>query len=112
MKLAKLKNETIVKMNTAIQNKSEELITVLLKKNGYDSVGKEGRFIIADSALRKMLLLVIAVQHPSALVQPSSTDIVTLKRKAIELKREAWVALVSIKDGEIFGLIQWKNHSK
>lgn len=90
---------------------TESLVMDLLLKHSYYNVGKNGRFITADSALRNMLLLVISEVAPAKPHQPKSDDVEYLKVKAKELKREPWVALISVSDRQIIGQIQWFNYA-
>lgn len=99
-------------MNNDVKNTSENLISILLKKNNFYNIGKEGEFVRADSSLRNMLLLVISAQYPGKPIQASSDEIIGLKERAEELNREAWIALVTINGQEIFGPIKWQNLSK
>lgn len=112
MRSTRLKIEGNHKMSIDIQNKSEALVMELLRKNNYSNINKNGKFISADSSLRDMLLLVIAVQYPAQLVKPIESETTTLKKLAHDSKREAWVAMVSVERDGIKLPIEWHNLSK
>lgn len=114
MTLTKLKTKGSSKMAVNdINSTGEQLSKDLLKRSGYYHFEKNGAHVLADSPMRKVLLITKTVQHPNKHTPLTKDEISELKERAKNMLREAWVSLVTIDtNGKLVGDIEWINLSK
>ncbi len=86
----------------------EQIVINNLRPNGYYHFEKKGTDFLADSTLRKILILVRTTDAPNTHSTLSRDEIQSLKARATAIHREAWIANVKIDNAQaLVGSIEW-----
>src|SRR5688572_22815027 len=106
MKSARLMTELVKKMSDGKEKLAEDHVVLTLKSSDYYNIKVENGFVYADSALRKLILMVV-ISETNLSPNPSPEALSKLKSKANLDGREPWYADVKVLRGKVVGPIEW-----